>query len=463
MTNTQSVENSLSLRSQRVVLPGTIQPASIRIRDGIICEIGAWENFDRQTRHLDFANEALMPGIVDIHAHINEPGRTEWEGFDSATRAAAAGGITTLIDMPLNSIPPTTTGAALASKIAAAQGQLWVDVGFYGGIVPDNRSALRELYQAGVIGFKCFLCDSGVAEFPAISESELRTAIEELNGLESWILVHAESAEILNAAMTKISNPEARQDYQSYLESRPDRAEYEAVQTVLRYCGKAQLRFHIVHLSSASALPLLAMAKQAGLSISAETCPHYLTFDAETIPPQATEFKCAPPIREAANRERLWQALGDGTIDAVASDHSPCTPSLKQRELGDFAQAWGGIASLQFTLPVVWTEALRRGFDLNHVVHWMSERPAELAGLKNKGAIVEGKAADLICFAPDAEFVVTAESILHRHKLTPYLGRTLKGVVQRTFVAGRLVYDRGQIVGQQQGQVTFAKRADSAG
>lgn len=433
----------LIIRGQRVLLPEGQCPASLHVRDGVIQEIKNWHDTKPEIPIFEAGDNVLMPGLVDIHTHINEPGRTEWEGFQSATRSAAAGGITTLLDMPLNSIPPTTDLKALEIKISAASEKLWVDVGFYGGIVPGNIHSLQPLWESGIVGLKCFICESGVEEFPPVSITELDAALQELKDRNPWVLVHAEAPEAIIAAQAfAISRGQNGSSYETYLRSRPDEAEYQATEELIRLSQRHGARLHIVHLSSATVLSLLEAAKKDGTPITAETCPHYLTFDAESIQAGATEYKCAPPIRSAANRERLWQGLSSGIIDVVATDHSPCDPTLKRRGDGDFALSWGGIASLQLALPAVWTEARRRGIALNTVVQWMCTKPAELADLSSKGSIAIGKDADLICFAPDAEFKVEAEHIYHRHKVTPYLGRTLIGTVKHTFVRGHLVYDQ---------------------
>ena len=433
-------------------------PASVHVQDGIIIKVGEWDDIEAPGPLFDAADHAVLPGIVDLHAHINEPGRSDWEGFESATRAAAAGGITTLADMPLNSIPPTVNGDALRQKIAATRGQLWIDVGFHGGIVPGNENDLRPLMEAGVVGLKCFLCDSGVEEFPSVTIEQVAAAIHQLKGFDPWILVHAESPEVLETARDRLANAGSAWTYEAYLQSRPDEAECLAIRQLIDIAENLRARIHIVHLSSASALPLIARAKAKLLAITAETCPHYLTFDAESVADRATELKCAPPIRSAANRENLWQGLKEGVIDIIASDHSPCVPELKGN--GDFAQAWGGIASLQCSLAAVWTQARRRGFSLSDLALWMCQRPAELANLPAKGTIAPGKDADLICFAPDETFTFEAGQILHRHKLTPYTGRRMCGVVKQTFLRGALIYDQGSWGGRPQGKVIRALRRD---
>ncbi len=437
-------KSDLIIRSRRVVTPEMIGAASLHIREGVIAAVGEWDNVPAQIPLVDAGEAVLMPGLVDTHVHVNEPGRTEWEGFATATKGAAAGGVTTLVDMPLNSIPPTTTQAGLAAKLAAAEGQCWIDVAFWGGVVPGNTGELRPLLAAGVRGFKCFLVPSGVDEFSHVTEANLREAMPELAALQSVLLVHAEVPEpIENAALAIAgSNPHA---YQTFLQSRPRASENEAIALLVRLCRETKARVHIVHHSSADALPLLRAARAEGLPITVETCPHYLTFAAEEVPDGATHYKCCPPVRERENRERLWEALAEGVIDMVVSDHSPCTPDLKVAETGDFMQAWGGIASLQFSLPAVWTGAQARGFGLRELTRWMSGAPAELVGMdKRKGCLARGYDADIVIWHPEEEFKVTPEAIHFRHKLTPYTGMNLRGGVEATYVRGVKVYGQGQ-------------------
>ena len=372
---------------------------------------------------------ALLPGLVDTHVHVNEPGRTEWEGFATATRAAAAGGVTAIVDMPLNSLPPTVDVAALRVKQAAAAGQCHVDVGFWGGVIPGNAGALAALHDAGVFGFKAFLADSGVPEFPPVTAGQLALA---LSSVDALFMVHAEDPYHLHDAASSRA-------YADFLASRPPDAEHAAVATAVEAARATGRRVHILHLSSATALPLIAAARADGVPVTAETCPHYLTLHAEQIPAGATEFKCCPPIRDAANADRLWRALADGLITCVVSDHSPCTPELKRRDTGDFAAAWGGIASVQLGLPVMWTAARARGFTLADVAGWMGRRPADLAGLRGKGRIAVGADADLVAFDPDATFTVDPRALHHRHPVTPYAGKVLTGVVRTTWLRGRPV------------------------
>jgi allantoinase len=388
-------------------------------------------------------DEVLLPGLVDTHVHVNEPGRTEWEGFATATRAAGAGGVTTILDMPLNSLPPTLDPDALAVKRAVAGGQCAVDVGFWGGAVPGNLGSLGPLLDAGVFGVKCFLPDSGVEEFPALTTPDLLRACEELAAVDGLLLVHAEDPGALAGAPAA-----GGRSYQRFLDSRPASSEDLGIATVLDAARRTGARVHVVHLSSASALPSIAQARADGLRVSVETCPHYLVLRAEDVPDGATAFKCCPPVRGDANRDGLWDGLADGTIDLVVSDHSPCTPELKAPETGDFGAAWGGISSLQLGLSLVWTEARLRRHDLAQVVGWMSAAPAALAGLTTKGAIRPGAAADLCVFAPDEELVVDPAQLHHRNQVTPYAGARLTGRVRRTWLAGQPLTGDGPPAGR---------------
>lgn len=380
------------------------------------------------------ADEVLMPGLVDAHVHVNEPGRTEWEGFATATRAAAAGGVTTIVDMPLNSIPPTCDVASLDLKRKAADGQCFVDVGFWGGAIPGNVAELRPLYDAGVLGFKCFLLHSGVEEFPHLDPDQLEAAMRELRAFDGLMIVHAEDTHAIDHA------PSAHgESYDVFLQSRPRGAENLAVAQVIELARWTGCRVHILHVSSSDVLPMLASARRDGIAITAETCPHYLTFSAEEIPDGATEFKCCPPIREAANRELLWEGLRDGVIEMVVSDHSPATADLKCLDTGDFGVAWGGISSLQVGLSAMWTQARRRDFTLVDVARWMCEAPARHAGLRRKGLVEIGYDADFAVFAPDDAFVVDAARLHHKNAFTPYADRPLAGVVRSTWLRGRRI------------------------
>ena len=422
------------IRGRRVVTPEGERPASVHVADGTIERVSTFEDVPDDGPVADAGDLVVLPGLVDTHVHVNEPGRAEWEGFATATRAAAAGGVTTLIDMPLNSIPPTTTVDALGEKRAAAEGDVHVDVGFWGGAVPGNLGRLRELHEAGVFGFKSFLCPSGVDEFPSLDPEQVRTAMEEIARFDGLLIVHAElpgPIEAASAALTE-ADPLA---FATYLASRPPEAEERAVAEIVAASAATGCRTHVLHVSAAGCLDLLAGA------VTGETCPHYLTFAAEEIADGATEFKCAPPIREDANRERLWDGLRGGKVAAVVSDHSPCTPQLKE---GSFFDAWGGIASVQLGLRAVWTEARARGFGVEDVSRWMSAGPAELAGLRDKGTVAEGMDADLVVFDPDRRETVDASELHHRHPTTPYAGRTLDGRVVATYVRGMEVYREGR-------------------
>lgn len=446
--------------------PGNPQPASIHIKNGLIVALADFDDVPEACR-IEEADESMIivPGLVDTHVHINEPGRTEWEGFATATRAAAAGGVTTLVDMPLNSIPPTTSVAGLKTKLAAAEGQCFVDVGFWGGVVPGNTGELAGMSEAGVVGFKCFLIHSGVDEFPNVTEADLRAAMPELTRLDALLIVHAEvpgpieraglaACHTSSAATLGMNGGGDPSDYKTFLASRPRAAENEAVELMIKLGREFGTRIHIVHHSSADALPSLREARASGLQLTAETCPHYLYFAAEDIPSGATEFKCCPPIRERENREKLWEALKSGTIDLIVSDHSPCTEDLKLKESGDFLQAWGGIASLQLRLPVIWTAASARGFTLGKVTQWLCSAPARQVGLQGrKGEIAVGCDADLVFWNPDEQFRVEAGMLQHRNKLTPYRGELLQGTVQKTFLRGRKIYDGGEFFGQPQGLI----------
>ncbi len=425
----------LVIRSRRVVTREGVRPASVHIADGRIAGVGAWDDIPAGVPLMDAGEMIVMPGLVDTHVHVNEPGRTEWEGFETATRAAAAGGITTILDMPLNSIPATTTVAALEAKRDAARGKTNVNVEFIGGVVPGNAGELDGLGEAGVRAFKCFLSPSGVDEFPAVSEHDLREAFPVLARLGVPLMVHAEDPSRL------ASNGSSSRAYADYLASRPVAAEESAIALLVRLLEWCPTPVHVVHLSSARSLAIVRGARDHGFPITVETCPHYLTFAAEEIPDGATEYKCAPPIRAADERDALWSALIGGEIDLVASDHSPCPPAMKETG-GDFFSAWGGIASLQLSLAAVWTGARMRGVEPERMAAWMSSAPAKLAGLEGrKGALAPGFDADVVVWDPDASFVVNANKLHHRHKVTPYLGRTLYGMVHSTFVAGRFTHD----------------------
>jgi len=435
----------LIVRGKRVITADGERAAAIHVRGGVITAVSEFDEIVQGATVHESGDFVVMPGVVDTHVHINEPGRTDWEGFSSATRAAAAGGVTTLIEMPLNSIPATTTVAALREKLAAAAGKLWVDAGFWGGVVPGNSEELQALWEAGVFGFKCFLVPSGVDEFTHVTEADLRLALPKLAAMGAPLLAHAELPGPIAKAVAELPKNASPRKYATWLAARPREAENEAVALLLRLGGDFGARVHVVHVSSSGALALLRGAKLAGGAVSAETCPHYLTFAAEEIADGATEFKCAPPIREHENREKLWQGLGDGTLDFVATDHSPCPPAMKLREEGDFLRAWGGIASLQLSLPAVWTEARARGYAETHLAQWLCAGPAQLAGLAGrKGAIAVGCDADFVIWDADAKFRVEPAQLHHWHKVTPYAGRELCGRVETTFLRGRKIFERGE-------------------
>ncbi|WP_329454890.1 allantoinase AllB [Streptomyces sp. NBC_01497] len=438
-------EVSLVLRSTRVVTPEGTRPAAVAVAGERIAAVLPYDaDPPPGARLLDVGDHVVLPGLVDTHVHVNDPGRSAWEGFTTATRAAAAGGVTTLLDMPLNSLPPTTTVPNLRIKQEVARPKAHVDVGFWGGVVPGNAGDLRPLHDAGVFGFKCFLSPSGVPEFPELDRERLAAALKEIIGFGGLLIVHAEDPHALESAPHRVGPA-----YADFLASRPREVENAAVRTLIDTARELDARVHVLHLSSSGALPLLAAAKAAGVRITVETCPHFLTLTAEEVPDGATEFKCCPPIREAANQDALWRALADGTIDCVVSDHSPCTADLKTP---DFATAWGGISSLQLGLPAVWTAARRRGHPIEDVARWMSTAPAALAGLTAKGAVAAGRDADFAVLAPDETFTVDPAHLHHRNRVTAYAGRTLYGVVKATWLRGRRIAEAGT-VGQPTGQL----------
>jgi len=419
------------LRSNRVIVGDEVRPASIEIEQGVIVAI------DDRRADLDFGDLVIMPGMVDCHVHVNEPGRSEWEGFATATRAAAAGGTTTIVDMPLNSIPPTVTVAALAEKRAAAEGKLTVDAAFWGGVIPGSEGEIGSLVAEGVCGFKSFLVDSGVSEFPPMSVDAFSAILPLLSGLGAPALVHAEDPAQIHAVEGDVTQ------YRSYLASRPAEGEAAAVEVVSGLARRSGARMHVLHISSSQGVRALAASPG---SMSGETCPHYLTFCAEEIPAGATPYKCAPPIRTTEHREALWQGLLDGTLSMVVSDHSPAPPEVKRLEDGDFGTAWGGIGSLQLRLPATWTGAARRGVDLPRLARWLSLEPARLAGLDDrKGAIAIGLDGDLVVWDPDGAYEVRGEDLEHRHPITPYEGMKLRGRVVMTMLGGKTVFDGGVV------------------
>lgn len=438
------------LRSRRVLAGDHMIPATIHVRAGQIELISDYYDVGSGAPLDDYGDLVLMPGVVDSHVHVNEPGRTEWEGFDTATRAASMGGVTTIVDMPLNSIPPTTSVAALHAKVAAMEGKCRVDVGLWGGAVPGNVDELCAILAEGALGFKCFLVDSGVEEFGHLDEDGLARALAALRGTAAPLLVHAELPGPIAHAAAMLQGDD--RSYRRWLDSRPHQAEDKAIALVDRHVRASGAEAHIVHLSSADALDTLRRARDQRVALTAETTPHYLYFAAETIPDGAPEYKCAPPIRGRENRERLWRAVYDGTIAGVVSDHSPCTPELKHLDRGNVERAWGGISSLQFGLPVIWTAARRRGLSLANVSQLLSGGPAAIARLSNrKGRLAPGLDADVIAFDPEATLTIAPHMVEHRHKATPYAGAELSGVVRATYLRGQKIYD-GTHIGEPQGQ-----------
>jgi len=435
--------SELYVTGQRVLTGETMGPAALRVASGTIREVLPLAAVPPGAPTLDAGPLVVMPGVVDTHVHINDPGRDSWEGFETATRAAAKGGVTMVCDMPLNSLPSTVSIEALHAKAKALEGRAHVDVGLTGGAVPENPRALADLFREGVLAFKCFLADSGVAEFSHVDEAALATAMGILADVGAPLFVHAELPGPLEEAARALSgDPRA---YATFLASRPKTAEDLAVAMVIRQCRDTRARAHIVHLSSASALDLVLRAKDDGLPFTAETCPHYLTFAAEDVADGATSFKCCPPVREAENREKLWEALKKGILEQVVTDHSPSTIDLKCSDSGDFMRAWGGISSLQLGLSAVWTEASRRGMSLVDVSRLLSSAPAKLVGLEGrKGRLAPGYDADIVFFDPDGAFSVAAAELEHKNKITPYEGRTLRGNVHRTMLRGETIYELGK-------------------
>ncbi len=438
----------LAIKSRSVLLPqegislSSLRPAVLYIKNGKIEQISGELDPKFTGEVIDVASDVVMPGLCDTHVHMNEPGRTEWEGIETATRAAAAGGITTLVDMPLNSIPPTTTVEALQLKRALAKKTAFVDYGFWGGVISGNKQELEPLIEKGILGFKAFMIDSGVPEFPMASEKVIRESLPILAKYGVPLLVHAELE-----SPVQMKNSSVR-SYSNYLASRPQKWEVDAIRLMIQLAEEYGAHVHIVHLSAAEALSEIEKAKAKKILISAETCPHYLTLKSEEISDGATHFKCAPPIRENDNREKLWEGLNRGTINFIVSDHSPCTPQLKKMELGNFKEAWGGIAGLQFSLPVIWTEMVSRGLTLEYLSNLMAQSTTQFLKIKGKSGKIEvGMDADLVVWDPEALFTFNESQIYHRHKVTPYLGKKLQGIVKKTFVRGQCVYDLGKFTG----------------
>lgn len=435
MEQTSPVTYDLVVRASRLIGPHGERSAAVAVSGGVIEMVTDIDSPLTAREEITLAaDEVLLPGLVDTHVHVNEPGRTQWEGYESATRAAQAGGITTLLDMPLNSIPPTTTTEALDVKQRSANGQCHIDVGFWGGAVPENIGGLRALHERGVFGFKCFMAPSGVDEFGHLDGAQLREHLREIASFDGLMIVHAEDCHLLEQA-----TPAQGRRFADFLASRPKQAEDDAIADVIAAAKETGARVHVLHLASAQALPAISAAKADGVRITVETCPHYLTFAAEDVPEGATQYKCCPPLREESNRQALWQALIAGDIDWAASDHSPCTPDLKCLDTGDFGQAWGGVASVQLVLPAVWTGAREHGADLSQVVDWLAQRPVAGVGLTGKGRLEAGYVADLVVFAPDETFTVDVAALHHKNQVSPYDGRTLSGVVRATYLAGRRI------------------------
>jgi allantoinase len=430
--------------SRRVVTPEGVRPAAVLVEGGRILDVVAPDQVAAEISVRDFGDAAILPGLVDSHVHINEPGRTEWEGFRTATRAAAAGGYTLLVDMPLNCLPATTTVAALEAKRAAANGQCQVDWMAWGGVVSDNQAHIESLAAAGVPGFKCFLVHPGIDGFTMVTERELREALPHVARTGLPLLVHAELPGPVDAATQQLAGADWSK-YATYLLSRPDESEISAIQLMLSLCREYRFRLHIVHLATHQALDILRAAKAEGLPVSVETCPHYLHFSSDQIPDGHTLFKCAPPIRSRENREQLWQGLREGVIDLVATDHSPCPPEMKRLGERSFRTAWGGIASLSLALPVMWTEASARGSTLADIARWMAEGPARLAGCASrKGRLAKDFDADFVVFGPEVEFLASPEHLHYRHRVSPYLGEKLRGVVKATYLGGNCTFSDGE-------------------
>ena len=422
------------------------------MQDGRILDVVPLEQLPAQISVKDFGGAAILPGLVDSHVHINEPGRTEWEGFRTATRAATAGGCTLLVDMPLNCLPATTTVAALEAKRKAASGQCRVDWMAWGGVVSDNHGHIEALAAAGVPGFKCFLIHPGINGFTMVTERELRAALPHVARTGLPLLVHAELPGPVDAATRRLAEADWSK-YATYLQSRPDEAELSAIHLMISLCREYHFRLHIVHLATSQALGMLRAAKTEGLPVSVETCPHYLHLSSDKLPDGQTPFKCAPPIRSRENSEKLWQGLQEGVIDLVATDHSPCPPEMKRLGERNFRTAWGGISSLSLALPVMWSEAHGRGFTLSDIARWMAEGPARLAGCETrKGRVAKGFDADFVVFEPEAEFIATEDGLFYRHRVSPYLGERLRGVVKATYLRGNCVFDDGKFPGEPDGR-----------
>jgi allantoinase len=440
--------SDLVIKGNKILTPDGVRQAVVLVKDGLITDVVTTIPDDAVTI-TDIGDKVLMPGITDPHVHINEPGRTHWEGFETATRAAIAGGITTLVDMPLNASPVTTTVSALEEKLAAAAHQLHTNCGFWGGVVPGNEQEIAGLIAKGVLGFKAFLTHSGIDDFPNVTAADLEKVMPVIARHGLPLLVHCEITPPHHTVITR-----NHRSYQEYMASRPQAWEQAAIDLMIRLCETFGCRVHIVHLSAADALPQIVRAREKGLPLTVETAQHYLYFNGEEIPDGHTAFKCAPPIRESANNNRLWEALKAGIIDFVATDHSPAPPALKQLETGDFTSAWGGIAAIQLALPALWTAGRKRGVSLQQIAQWLCEQPAILAGTqRHKGKIAPGYDADLVVWDPEQSFTVTPESLYHKHKITPYMHEKLYGVVEQTYLKGVKVFDQGKFLHQHQGSI----------
>ena len=435
----------LAIIGRNICTPDGITAGAVLVKDGMIADVVTNLPPDASATVIDIGEMMLMPGIIDPHVHLNEPGRTAWEGFATGTRSAAAGGITTLVEMPLNASPVTTTAAAFDKKVAATEDQLQVNCGFWGGLVPGNESDIEKLIDKGVLGFKAFLTHSGIDEFPNVTADDLHKAMPIIARHNLPLLVHCElTTDNKQPTSGNEKTGIDERSYQHYLLSRPKEWEDEAIALMIQLCEQYQCRVHIVHLSSANSIEQIKRAKQKGLPITVETAQHYLYFNAEEIPDAQTAFKCAPPIREKENNEQLWRALQQGIIDFVATDHSPAPPDMKEIGSGNLMKAWGGIASLQLALPVLWTAARKRNIPVTNMAKWLCEKPALLPGLQTqKGKIARGFDADLVVWDPDKQFTVTEEQLHHKHKITPYLNQELYGVVTQTWLGGQLIFDRG--------------------
>jgi allantoinase len=433
------MENNLkAISSTRVYIDAELIQAAIVIENELIVDIVDIDQIPEDCDHQDYGDLVIMPGLIDTHVHINEPGRTDWEGFNTATQAAAAGGITTVIDMPLNCIPVTTTVAATKEKLACLKDQMWVDIGFHGGVIPDNDKDLTAMIEMGITSFKAFMIDSGVDEFPASDRATLEKAMPILAKGGATLLVHAEVDSCAEEFQVK-----DKSSYQEFLESRPDSWETQAIAEIIELSEKHNCKVHIVHLSSSQAIDMIQGAQEKGIQITSETCPHYLTLESETIPDGDGRFKCCPPIRNKNNQDKLWQGLESGVIDFIVSDHSPCTPALKRLEDHNLWEAWGGISSLQFGLSLIWTAIQKRDYTIQHLVEWMCEKPAFLVGLENKkGKILKGYQADFVIWNPEQSQIIDRNKILHKNKLSAYESHQVYGVVYQTILKGHVIFDQ---------------------